>query len=95
MRHDLLLEHAAHLSSRDAGLASQIVFGCLRYQAQLDYLIQHYSGRKLDAIEQPVILSCSVSESSNSAISIASLVMRPSTKPWKWRNSTGEQQQDL
>jgi 16S rRNA (cytosine967-C5)-methyltransferase len=53
---DLLLEHAAHLSSRDAGLASQIVFGCLRYQAQLDYLIQHYSGRKLDAIEQPVIL---------------------------------------
>ena len=53
---DLLLEHAVRLSSRDAGLASQIVFGCLRYQAQLDYLIQHYSGRKLDAIEQPVIL---------------------------------------
>ncbi len=34
------------LSSRDAGLASQIVFGCLRFQVQLDYLIAQYSGRK-------------------------------------------------
>jgi len=53
---DLLLEHAASLSSRDAGLASQIVFGCLRYQAQLDFLIQQYSGRKLEAVESPVVL---------------------------------------
>ncbi len=36
---DLLLERSAPLDSRDAGLASEIVFGCLRYQAQLDYLI--------------------------------------------------------
>jgi 16S rRNA (cytosine967-C5)-methyltransferase len=36
---DLLLQRAAQLDSRDAGLASEIVFGCLRYQAQLDYLI--------------------------------------------------------
>jgi 16S rRNA (cytosine967-C5)-methyltransferase len=36
---DLLLKHAVKLSSRDAGLASEIVFGCLRYQAQLDHLI--------------------------------------------------------
>jgi 16S rRNA (cytosine967-C5)-methyltransferase len=36
---DLLLQRSAHLDSRDAGLASEIVFGCLRYQAQLDYLI--------------------------------------------------------
>jgi 16S rRNA (cytosine967-C5)-methyltransferase len=36
---DLLLQRSAPLDSRDAGLASEIVFGCLRYQAQLDYLI--------------------------------------------------------
>lgn len=36
---DLLLHQSAQLDSRDAGLASEIVFGCLRYQAQLDYLI--------------------------------------------------------
>ena len=34
------------LSGRDAGLASQIVFGCLRFQNQLDFLIAQYSGRK-------------------------------------------------
>ena len=33
---DLLLTHAAALDSRDAGLASAIVFGILRYRAQLD-----------------------------------------------------------
>ena len=36
---DLLLQRNAELDSRDAGLASEIVFGCLRYQAQLDFLI--------------------------------------------------------
>lgn len=36
---DLLLQRSAQLDSRDAGLASEIVFGCLRFQAQLDYLI--------------------------------------------------------
>jgi len=48
---DLLFERTAALESRDAGLASEIVFGVLRYRAQLDYLIEHYSGRsgKLDA----------------------------------------------
>jgi 16S rRNA (cytosine967-C5)-methyltransferase len=47
---DLLLERAAGLDSRDAGLASDIVFGVLRYRAQLDFLIGHYCGkpRKLD-----------------------------------------------
>lgn len=53
---DLLLEHAAGLSSRDAGLASQIVFGCLRHQGQLDFLVQKYSGRKLETIESAVLL---------------------------------------
>jgi 16S rRNA (cytosine967-C5)-methyltransferase len=47
---DLLISHTNALDSRDAGLASEIVFGVLRYRAQLDYLIGHYSGRprKLD-----------------------------------------------
>lgn len=40
---DLLLH--AELDSRDAGLASQIVFGVLRFRAQIDFLIHHYSGR--------------------------------------------------
>ncbi len=48
---DLLLSRTADLESRDAGLASEIVFGVLRYRAQLDFLIGHYAGRarKLDA----------------------------------------------
>jgi len=52
---DLL--RAASLDSRDAGLASQIVFGVLRYRAQLDFLIEHYSGRKarLDAEVRTVL----------------------------------------
>jgi 16S rRNA (cytosine967-C5)-methyltransferase len=41
---DLLLN--APLDTRDAGLASQIVFGVLRYRAQLDFLVEHYSGRR-------------------------------------------------
>ena len=47
---DLLLTHSAGLDARDAGLASEIVFGVLRYRAQLDFLIEHHSGRarKLD-----------------------------------------------
>lgn len=46
---DLLLRESAELDSRDAGLAAQIVFGCLRRQAQLDFLIEtHTRGRKLD-----------------------------------------------
>src|SRR5579872_927612 len=43
---DLLLKHSASLDSRDAGLASEIVFGCLRYQAQLDYLIDRLASPK-------------------------------------------------
>ena len=38
---DLLREGSAQLNSRDAGLAEKIVLGCLRYQAQLDFLIAH------------------------------------------------------
>src|ERR1035437_9299677 len=48
---DLLLERTVGLDSRDAGLASDVVFGVLRYRAQLDFLIERYCGkpRKLDA----------------------------------------------
>jgi len=46
---DLLLAATAGLDSRDAGLASEIVFGVLRYRAQLDFLIEHFGGpRRLD-----------------------------------------------
>jgi 16S rRNA (cytosine967-C5)-methyltransferase len=47
---DLLLERCGGMDSRDAGLATEIVFGVLRYRAQLDYLIELFSGRarKLD-----------------------------------------------
>jgi 16S rRNA (cytosine967-C5)-methyltransferase len=49
---ELLVSRSAGLDSRDAGLASEIVFGALRYQAQLDFLIGRFSGRdaaRLDA----------------------------------------------
>ena len=51
---DLLAVHAAQLDSRDAGLASEIVYGSLRHLAQLDYLIQHYSGRDAASLDVPV-----------------------------------------
>ncbi|HLH15770.1 MAG TPA: transcription antitermination factor NusB [Bryobacteraceae bacterium] len=47
---DLLLRECAALDARDAGLASEIVFGVLRRRAQLDFLIEKQAGpRKLDA----------------------------------------------
>jgi len=54
---DLLLTGADGLESRDAALASQIVFGVLRYQAQLDFLIEHYSGRPLRKLDFEVLLA--------------------------------------
>ncbi len=48
---DLLRTEPEGLDARDVALAESIVFGCLRYQSQLDFLISHYSGRpqlKLD-----------------------------------------------
>ncbi len=48
---DELLAEAAPLASRDAGLAGQIVFGCLRFQAQLDFLLEHYSKRAPGQLE--------------------------------------------
>ncbi len=54
---DLLMSSSAPLDSRDAGLASEIVFGVLRYQAQLDFLIEHYSGRTLRKLDFEVLLA--------------------------------------
>jgi 16S rRNA (cytosine967-C5)-methyltransferase len=48
---DVLRRASISLGARDAALAETLVFECLRYQAQLDFLIGHYSGRaqmKLD-----------------------------------------------
>jgi 16S rRNA (cytosine967-C5)-methyltransferase len=39
---------------RDLALAESIVLGCLRYQAQLDYLIEHFSGRKQPKLDDVV-----------------------------------------
>jgi 16S rRNA (cytosine967-C5)-methyltransferase len=49
---DLLFKLSTGLDSRDAGLASEIALGVLRFQSQLDFLIERYSGRsaaRLDA----------------------------------------------
>ncbi|MBV9300873.1 MAG: antitermination protein NusB [Acidobacteriaceae bacterium] len=54
---DALREHSSVLGVRDAGLASQIVFGCLRYQAQLDYLISLYSGREIGWLDNAVTIA--------------------------------------
>src|SRR5579872_6556448 len=43
---DELKKQSQSLSARDAALAGQLVFGCLRFQNQLDFLIFQYSGRK-------------------------------------------------
>ncbi len=51
---DILRELSSKLTPRDAGLASQIVFGCLRYQSQLDFLIFHYSGRAASDLDTVV-----------------------------------------
>lgn len=56
---DLLVQRSANLDSRDAGLASEIVFGCLRYQAQLDYLIRRRVPRAPD-IEVQIALRMGV-----------------------------------
>jgi 16S rRNA (cytosine967-C5)-methyltransferase len=45
---DLLVALSAKLDSRDAGLCSEIVFGCLRYQAQIDYQISRLARGQLD-----------------------------------------------
>ena len=51
---ELLVSRSVGLDSRDAGLASEIVFGALRYQAQLDFLIARFSGREAARLDAEV-----------------------------------------
>ena len=51
---DLLHVALRDIDTRDAALAEEIVFGVLRYQAQLDYLIRHYSGRSAEKLAPEV-----------------------------------------
>jgi len=46
---EALAAKSIHLDARDAGLASDIVFGTLRRQGQLDSVIAKFAKRKLDA----------------------------------------------
>jgi len=54
---DVLRAESRSLAARDASLASQIVFGCLRWTSQLDFLVTHYSGRRPDKLDQVVLLA--------------------------------------
>lgn len=51
---DLLASRASPLDTRDAGLASEIVLGVLRYRAQLDFLIAYYSGKPAARLDDAV-----------------------------------------
>lgn len=54
---DAIRVKAQALEPRDASLASQIVFGTLRFQAQLDFLVEHYSGRTPRKLDREVRLA--------------------------------------
>ncbi len=49
---DLLRKESAAADPRDASLAEAIVFGCLRFQMQLDFLIDYFSGRPQTGLRQ-------------------------------------------
>ena len=51
---DVLRREAAGHGPRDAGLAETIVLGSLRVQAQLDFLIDHFSGRRQPQLDDEV-----------------------------------------
>jgi 16S rRNA (cytosine967-C5)-methyltransferase len=51
---EALAAKSAHLDSRDAGLASDIVFGTLRRRGELDTLIGNYSKRPVDRLDPAV-----------------------------------------
>jgi 16S rRNA (cytosine967-C5)-methyltransferase len=52
---DLLAIRCEELPSRDAGLAASIVLGVLRYRSQIDFLVQHYSGRPAHKLDVEVL----------------------------------------
>ena len=51
---EALGEKSMHLDSRDAGLASDIVFGTLRHRGELDFLISACSSRPVDQLDAEV-----------------------------------------
>src|SRR6185437_6233503 len=51
---EALAAKSAHLDSRDAALASDIVFGTLRRRGELDALIGRYSSRGVDRLDPAV-----------------------------------------
>lgn len=51
---DLLFALSTDLESRDAGLASEMALGVLRFQSQLDFLIEHYSSRPATRLDPEV-----------------------------------------
>lgn len=51
---DLLAARSDLLDTRDAGLAAEITLGVLRYQGQLDFLIEHYSRKAPDRLDREV-----------------------------------------
>jgi len=48
---EALAEKSLHLDPRDAGLASDIVFGTLRRRGELDFLIASYASRPVERID--------------------------------------------
>ncbi len=52
----LLFELSRSLAPRDAALAHEIVYGVLRHQNQLDFLAQHFSGRKILTVDEPTAI---------------------------------------
>ncbi len=52
---DLLPAQTIGMESRDAGLASAIVLGTLRYRAQIDFLIARWAGRPVQKLDAEVL----------------------------------------
>jgi 16S rRNA (cytosine967-C5)-methyltransferase len=57
---EALAAKSMHLDSRDAGLASDIVFGTLRHRGELDALIDKYSKRPVDTLDPAVRLALEI-----------------------------------
>jgi len=54
---EALASKSVHLDSRDAGLASDIIFGTLRHQGEIDALIDKYSKRPAARLDEAVRLA--------------------------------------
>jgi 16S rRNA (cytosine967-C5)-methyltransferase len=54
---EALAAKSGHLDSRDAALASDVLFGTLRHRGELDYLIAKYSSRPVATMDTEVRIS--------------------------------------